>query len=114
MGATRPASERYSKIVPWKQEPYKVIGINDNTLQLLQYVLENTISTHQASLSPISRCHCDEDQTDKNEQPSKEEPRSDRETDKYQSEYDNTYVVDWTERHIGLDPHLRYVAHWYR
>lgn len=83
-------TEVYSKRLRRVQGPYKVTSVDDNTLQILQNGLGNTISIYQATLSLTSYLHCHDDLADKHEHSSKEEPHSDGETDVYRGEDDKT------------------------
>lgn len=89
-----------------------MIGVNDNTLQILQEGLKNTVSIHRETLNPTSRRHCDDKPADGKEHASEEDPRSDEETNKYQEEDKNTHVVDRIVRHIGAGPRLWNVVRW--
>lgn len=48
----RSASERYSKLLPWKQRPYKVIGVGCNTLQVIQDGLKTQFPSTGLPLAP--------------------------------------------------------------
>lgn len=80
--AERSASEVFNKLLPRNEGPYKVISVNDNTVQILQDGLKSTISFQRATISPTSRGYCDDDPADRIEQSSKEEPRSGGKADK--------------------------------
>lgn len=52
--------EGYNKLFRWKQVTYKVVGVKNNTLQILKVRLKNTMSMHQATLATTSRRYVDE------------------------------------------------------
>lgn len=55
--AEKSASERYNKLLPHKQRPYKVPDVIESTVRLNQDRWKNTVSIHWAPPSPTSRCH---------------------------------------------------------
>lgn len=75
------AHEVYSKLLRRKQITFEVMGITDNTLQILQNGLENTIFIHQDTLSAPSRRHRDDDPAYRNEHFDEEKAHSAVETD---------------------------------
>lgn len=88
-------------------------GVNDNALQILKDGLENTVSIHRATLSPISRHQYDDDSADKKEHSGAEEPSSNTKTDEQRGGDNNTYAVERIVRHVGSGSHVRYVVQWY-
>lgn len=66
--AKKSATERYNRLLPKKLGPYNVLGVNENTLHILQDGLDNTVSIHRATLPPPSGRHC--------ERPNREEEAS--------------------------------------
>lgn len=97
----------YSKLLPCKQGLFEIIGVDENTLHIVQDGLENTISIHRATLRTTASRYCDDEPAGKEEGSSEEEPRLDRESDKNHKENDNIYIVDKIVRHIDSGPRLR-------
>lgn len=87
-------------------------GMNGYTLQILHVWFKNIISIYWATRSPVSRCQCEGDPTDKNENIGKYEPCSDRKIDEHRGENDNNSVADRIVRHIGSGAGLQYVVQW--
>lgn len=50
--AVRSSAQGYNKISTWMPRPYKLIGVTDSTLQIMQNGLWNTVSIHGVTLSP--------------------------------------------------------------
>lgn len=81
-----------------------MIAILDNTLQIIQDLLENTVSVHLESLGPTSRRHFHQNSVEKTESSSDEELRSEKLFEELRDSTDNTYLVNKVVRHIGSGP----------
>lgn len=108
--AQHSASEGYNKRLCREHAPYKVISVDDNTLQIVWIGLQITIPIRLATLKPTSRQHCDANLVDRNAKSSEEVPSLDLETDEHRDEDDNTYVFNKIARRIGSRPRHRFVV----
>lgn len=94
--AKRSDSEGYNKLLLCKQGPYKASGVTQNTLQIEQDLLKNTVSIQREVLSSTSKHHCNDHPAQKEEDSSEEETRSWKDCYKNRDGTENTYVVDRT------------------
>lgn len=82
-------SEGYNKLLLRKQGPYKMTGVNDNTLQILYDGSDNAIFIYRATLSRISMRHCDDDPAYNKGYSTDGEPSLDREAEEHLKEHKN-------------------------
>lgn len=94
-------SERFDTIFPCKERTYRMTCENRNTVCIMQDVVNNKISIHQATLGPTSTHHCNGKPTNEVEWPSKEEVQLDTKFNEYQGRNDKTYVFDNIVPHAG-------------
>lgn len=81
--------------------PYKVVGCNDETLNIMQDRLENTASIHTTTLISSSRRHCDNSLAGKSNDSNEEVLRVNRDSEEDLDDDDHTYIVDKIVRHSG-------------
>lgn len=109
LAAESSASERHSELLPRRQGPHKVVGVDEVSPRILQGGLENADSIQRAALSHTPERYCVEVKV-----PTEQEPRLEthsgegrKETD---NDTDNMYVINKVVRLLGSGPHLRYVV----
>lgn len=72
-----------------------------------------TNSIHWETLNPISKCHCSDNQAEKNKVSSENKSPSENDSDEGLHSEENSYVVDKIVPHIGFCSRLQHVAQWY-
>lgn len=100
--------EGYKYLSAQKQGHYKLVGVNDKTLQILQDRLETSVSILRQPLSTNLRRHFDQTNYSM-----KQEARSVTESDQSCSGTENMCVVKETARHICTGPSVRCAVRWY-
>lgn len=98
-----------NKLLSKKRGPYMIVGVNDNTLRLLQDEWENIVSIHRTRLAPASRHYYDRPDQ-KEEGPIEEDPCSKKYSKENHQIVNNLYVVDNIVLHVGLGSRLNYEA----
>lgn len=98
--AEESAAEGYSKLLPTKQGPYRVVGVKDSTLQILQNELENTICIHRATFTSTSRHYCDGPKG-KEQGSTEKEPCSKNDLEEVHQNDDNLLMVEEIVQHAG-------------
>lgn len=95
---------------------YEIMGVNDNTVRIVQDGLENTVSVYRATLAPSSRRYCDRayrEQQRKENSSAGEKSCLEINMEESHHKADSLYVVDQIVRHIGYRTQLKYVVRWY-
>lgn len=94
------AAEGYNKLLSRKKGFYRVLGVKDNTLHILQDVLEITISIQQATMAPASARYCNGPNSEE-EGSAEEEPCFEKESEESHQNADGFYIVDKTVQRVG-------------
>lgn len=89
------AAKGYSKMQPRKQRPHRVTGVQENTVQILQDGLEDTISINRTTLARDSRTYW-YGRNGKEEGSTQEEPFSEKASIEAHQNADDLYVVEKT------------------
>lgn len=87
-----------------------MIGVNHNTLQVLQDGLENTIFIHRFTVGFTLRRHCDHEPADKKEDFSEQKPLLDRKFKGNQRVKENNFVIEKLCNMLAPDPPPIYCA----
>lgn len=99
-------------LFPRKQEPHKVLVVKDNTPQILQNWLENTVFFHQATLAPNLKLLWD-GPSGKEEDLMEEAPCSKKDSEESHQNADDLSVVDKIVQNIASGLRLKCVVQWF-
>lgn len=91
-----------------KNRPYKVVGIQDTTLPILQGKLENSVSIHWAELALSSRKYCKKLVGEDVEGSTEEELRSEKNSEENHQNFKDMYFVENVVWPVGSGFRLKY------
>lgn len=90
-------------LLPRKQHPYKVPGVDKSNLRLNQDRLKNIVCIHPTTVSHMSPRQCADHRASEAESPKEKQPHTDTNSDEVRNGTDSTYVVDKLVQQIGYE-----------